>query len=233
MPTSQHLQIATIMDFIISTNPSKLLDIGVGFGKYGFLSREYLELWDGRDEFDNWIRTIDGIEIHDKYITPVHTFIYDNIYIGNALDVLPELNKDYDLILIIDVLEHFNYEDGLKLIYECTTRGKNVLISVPNHMIRRVEAFGNRYEAHLFQWERSHFGRFPQKIILPNVGGSLIVYIGERSRGLSLENRFISLSGFPKRPHYVYYQVQAQLISLLDIVHLKKPLKRLLNRGTH
>ena len=63
MPTSHHSQINQIMQFVVLTDPKSLLDIGVGFGKYGFLAREFLELWDGREEIGNWTRRIDGIEI--------------------------------------------------------------------------------------------------------------------------------------------------------------------------
>jgi hypothetical protein len=230
MPTSQHLQINAIMDFIIDTNPSKLLDIGVGFGKYGFLSREYLEFWDGRDQYGGWLRLIDGIEAYEKYITPVHKFIYNTIFIGNALDVLPTLENKYDLILIIDVLEHFSREDGLKLLQECLIHGKNILISVPKHVIFRGKAFNNPYEAHVFQWEKSHFRQLLPEIVFSDVGGSLIVYMGEKSHEFLRERRLAPIKEFQKRMNFLYFSVRAVLISMINLVHLKQPLKRLLNR---
>ena len=39
------------MDINIALKPFSILDIGSGFGKYGVLCREYLELWDGRQEY--------------------------------------------------------------------------------------------------------------------------------------------------------------------------------------
>ena len=39
------MQITDIMQLITIANPKSILDIGVGFGKYGYLSREYLEIW--------------------------------------------------------------------------------------------------------------------------------------------------------------------------------------------
>ncbi|MCK4786738.1 MAG: hypothetical protein KAV87_23470, partial [Desulfobacteraceae bacterium] len=85
MPSSHWYQLNEIMELIILTQPKSILDVGVGFGKYGFLSREYLELFDGREKFDDWKRTIDGIEIFKDYITSLNKMIYDKIYIGNAL----------------------------------------------------------------------------------------------------------------------------------------------------
>ena len=185
MPTSQYNQISEIIHLIYLTNPEKLLDIGVGFGKYGYLSREYLELWDRRDNiYDDWKRRIDGIEVFVKYISPVHNLIYNNIYIGNAIDILPTLNVKYDLILLVDVLEHFHCKDGLLLLQECEKRSRNVLISVPIDMNPQEDSFGNPYEKHKFQWEKKHFKMFRNKFFLPNIGGSLIIYFGENAKDI-------------------------------------------------
>jgi len=46
MPTSHPFQLDDIVQLIIETAPLSILDIGVGFGKYGLLAREYLEIWD-------------------------------------------------------------------------------------------------------------------------------------------------------------------------------------------
>ena len=85
MPSSHYFQLNEIVDLISLADPVKLLDIGVGFGKYGFLAREYLELWKDGGDYQKWNRQIDGIEAFEPYITPVHQFIYNNIFIGNAL----------------------------------------------------------------------------------------------------------------------------------------------------
>ena len=95
MPITYSSQINEIVQLVILTDPKKLLDVGVGFGKYGFLSREYLELWDGRRKYDDWKRRIDGIEAFKEYITPVHNFIYEKMFIGNAMDILPTIEEKY------------------------------------------------------------------------------------------------------------------------------------------
>ena len=89
MPSSIPQQLNDIVELIIDTNPKSILDVGVGFGKYGFLSREYLELWDGRGQYKDWRRRIDGIEAFKEYLTPIHDFVYNHVYVGNVLDILP------------------------------------------------------------------------------------------------------------------------------------------------
>ena len=178
MPTSNPYQINDILELIILTSPKSLLDIGVGFGKYGFLAREYLELYDGREKYGDWQRRIDGIEAFGNYITPLQRQIYSNIFSGNASDIVPELKNNYDLILMIDVLEHFSLEEGTKLLKECLKHGRNLAVSTPWDIGVQGDHFGNPYETHRFQWEKKHFDAFPKKFFVHN-DRSLICYIGE------------------------------------------------------
>jgi len=166
------------MELIILTKPKTILDIGVGFGKYGLLSREYLEFYDGREKYDDWERQIDGIEAFKEYVTPIYDFVYDNVYIGNALEILPTVQKHYDLILIIDVLEHFEYEDGIMLLKECMQRCSNTIISTPKDIGSQGDIFGNTFEMHRFQWEKKHFRQFGNNLFIYN-DRSLICLIGD------------------------------------------------------
>ncbi|HET7642950.1 MAG TPA: hypothetical protein VFK40_05540, partial [Nitrososphaeraceae archaeon] len=79
------------MDIIIALKPFSFLDIGNGFGKYGVLSREYLELWDGREEY-KFRRRIDGIKFFENYIIPLHKFIYNNIYTENITELIKKID---------------------------------------------------------------------------------------------------------------------------------------------
>ena len=187
MPTSNYAQITTITEIISRVNPPSILDVGVGFGKYGFLAREYLELWDEKNEYDKWKYRIDGIEVFKEYLTPMHDFIYDHIYIGNALKILPDIKHEYDLILLIDVLEHFDYKDGVDILDACVKTGRNILISTPkdigyqgtNCVKCRGTHFENKYETHRFQWEARHFKKYNPVIIADQ--SNLICFIGEQA----------------------------------------------------
>ena len=71
------------MDIIIALKPFSVLDIGSGFGKYGVLCREYLELWDGRQEY-KFLRRIDESRssktILHLYINSFITIFIQKIY---------------------------------------------------------------------------------------------------------------------------------------------------------
>ena len=178
MPSSHPDELNEIAGLILRTDPESVLDVGVGFGKYGVLAREYLELWDGRNRYGDWKRRIDGIEAFADYLTPLHEYIYDRVHVGNALDILPSLEPNYDLILLIDVLEHFDYSEGMRILELCMKIARNTLISTPKKVGKQEDAFGNPFEAHKFQWEKKHFDVFKDKFFLPNER-SLICYAGE------------------------------------------------------
>jgi hypothetical protein len=181
MPTSHYQKISTLVELIVLTNPKRLLDIGVGFGKYGVLAREYLELWDGSVSYGCWQRRIDGIEIHREYISPLHDYIYDTVYVGGAVDVLGTLKQSYDLVLLIDILEHLNHDEGRTVLERCQQMARNILICTPKDIGRQGQMFGNPFEAHISQWEREDFEIFKNHFIVPD-STSLICFIGKDAK---------------------------------------------------
>lgn len=98
-----------MIDFLNETRPSSLLDIGLGNGKIGFIARDFLDVMTGeRRKFskEDWRTKIDGTELFPQYIQDDQRAIYDEIFIGNAFDVINTLWV-YDMIVLNDVLEHF------------------------------------------------------------------------------------------------------------------------------
>jgi len=177
-PVSHYHQLNQISQLIALLNPKNVLDIGPGFGTYGVLSREYLEIWGKEKNYHHWQKTIEAIEVFPKYLTPLHNFIYDKIHIGNALDILPKLKNKYDLILLIDVLEHFSCIEGQKLISLCKQKTKNILISTPRRMSDQKDTFSNPYETHLCQWQKNNFAQLKPNFRIPNEF-SFIYFIGK------------------------------------------------------
>lgn len=153
MPSSHHEQIPKIVWFSCLLRPEKVLDAGFGFGKYGFLLREYLEVPLGRYDPADWRVRIDGIEAYAPYVHELQRAIYDTIHIGDALAILKKMPAAaYDLILAIDVLEHFTKEDGGAFIAECRRVGANTLISTPIEPMRQEAWYGNEFETHRSKW---------------------------------------------------------------------------------
>lgn len=162
MPTSAIHKVPFIVRQAMKWRPKTVLDVGIGFGKYGLLLREYLELWgEGVDRYvahferANWRTKIVGIEIFAKLIQPWHQHIYDETHVGDALDLVPALGKaqgKFDMILIADMIEHVTKDRGLKLIELSKAAGKRILITTPDGFHRQNAVFGNEHERHLCGW---------------------------------------------------------------------------------
>jgi len=152
MPTSDLYNIVPIVSVISSLNPKSVLDIGCGFGKYGMLMREYLEIWQDRLHPDTWETKIFGIDAFENYRNPIWEFAYNQVYIGDAELILPTL-ESFDLILIADVIEHFEKDNAVNLVSKCLEKSKVVLISTPREFYAQGDSFGNKHEVHrcLFQ----------------------------------------------------------------------------------
>jgi hypothetical protein len=178
MPFSHSSQITTIVEYIEKVNPRSILDVGIGMGQYGFLSRMNLEninLFNinGNQAMQKnkkeWHVRIDGIEGYPIYITPVHDYCYNKIMIGDALTLLPTLHdKSYELILAIDILEHFHKEDGVNFLSELKRISSNaILISTPKEFIHQnIEA--NPFENHRSVWSKNDLTHYGFPLILKN-----------------------------------------------------------------
>ena len=138
--------------------PESVLDVGIGFGKYGVLMREYLDVWHGRDKPDQWKVHITGIEAYPGYHNPIWDYVYDEVYFGTAQDILPGLGN-FDLILIADVIEHLPRELAQKLVEQALQRCKILIVSTPKDFIPQLShAEGlNPLEKHHIRWAATDF----------------------------------------------------------------------------
>jgi 2-polyprenyl-3-methyl-5-hydroxy-6-metoxy-1,4-benzoquinol methylase len=181
------------MQKVIEINPHSILDIGCGFGKYGVLCREYLEFWGtGRPhnkivDYTEFKRRIDCIDAFPHYITSLHKFIYDNIYIEDitrsiaTIFTTPGRAFHYDLVLMIDVIEHMEKLDAKNVIgtiFKNSSTTK-IIISTPKGNLPQGAVFSNPYEQHRSSWTvqdltalASTAGSF---VILPNDQSHIIV----------------------------------------------------------
>lgn len=149
MPSSFPENFHVIAKMLMDLQPKSVLDIGPGHGKYGLACREYL----------HDVQKVDALEIFPPYVTPRLKAIYDTVYVDNALDFdYPQ----YDVYLIIDVLEHWDKESGHKLLSHLTKLGK-VIISTPRAPGPQGAVNGNEWERHVSEWGGEDFERYPFK----------------------------------------------------------------------
>jgi len=161
LSTSNWQNISYNIDLVRRLNPKTILDIGVGFGRWGILFREFLEIWENAKYNGDWDRVIDGVEIFPGYIKDYHKYFYSSIYIENALDYLRRSENKYDLINMGDVIEHFIKKEGEELIELAMKKGKYVLINIPigKHWEQRG-TIENPHEAHKSIWYNNDFTKY-------------------------------------------------------------------------
>jgi ubiquinone/menaquinone biosynthesis C-methylase UbiE len=189
MPFSQSSQISTILQYIEQLNPTSLLDVGTGMGQYGFLARTNLENlhlfeiegdkgWQRSKQ--HWRVQIDGIEACEVYLTPVHDYVYNQIFMGNALDILPTLPaQSYDLVLAIDILEHFTQSDAELFLQELRrVARKSVILSTPKHFIPQ-EVAANPYENHRSLWTEEELIQRHYRRILFNEISWIAIWVSD------------------------------------------------------
>lgn len=88
----------------------QILDIGFGDGNLGRLIKNY-------QETSHWsVDGVDGFEPNCNNETLFNEKIYRNVWHGLAQDIPPEQFKQYDLICLLDVIEHLDAESAKSLL---------------------------------------------------------------------------------------------------------------------
>jgi hypothetical protein len=190
VPSSRPNTIPTLIHIVRQLRPASILDVGVGFGKWGHLFREYTDIVAAehdpkRYKRKHWQVRIDGIEGHAGYITSMHRFLYNKIFVGDALQIVRRISS-YDLIFLGDIIEHFDKADGLSLVRRCVAKAKKaVVLSTPKYETLQADLCGNELERHRSVWAANDFREFPSTTIKTIDGDTLLVVITRT--GLTVE----------------------------------------------
>lgn len=158
---------------ILDLKSTSILDIGIGFGKWGALSREYTDVWAWRFYREEWTTKIDGIEIHERYKAP-NWGNYNKIYIGHSNVVLPTLGQ-YELIIMMEMLEHLSKQDALALLDEAFKHTNQLIVSYSNTPQKNVR--DNPFEDHISTWTNDELKRFGKIEILNEDEVSAVLFI--------------------------------------------------------
>lgn len=137
MMTSFLDNIPAICNAAVSSRPKKILDVGAGFGKFGLLLREALLsiIADQGVLFPVPDFKIDACENSDYFLNQRAFYnIYDEVYCQDVTTISPDVLNTYDLLLLIDVIEHWTKEEYL-LFMEKIKPGTKVLISTPREVV--------------------------------------------------------------------------------------------------
>jgi len=161
MGTSNWQNISYCVELIRKINPRKILDAGSGFGRWGMLSREFLEVWDGKIHSQDWNLQIDSVEVYNRNIEDYYKYFYTNTYNTDIYDFVNSTDEFYDLIIIGDMLEHLDKDRAYDVLSKCIDISRFVILNIPLGKYWEQEAlYGNDYERHLSYWNLSDFRKF-------------------------------------------------------------------------
>lgn len=172
MMTSFVDNIPIIVNLAVFLKPRKILDVGSGFGKFGLLLREAL-LSNRAENFNEEIpqRTfeIDCVENCKYFIDqPAHRGLYDN-HNHQDLFKIPIIDfTAYDLLLMIDVVEHHPKEKVIAWISALLTVNPKMrfLISTPKRTeFYKTHFYGPDCPTHISQWTNLDFSPFGHSYI--------------------------------------------------------------------
>jgi len=147
MPSCRPEVISDIVYKVMEMCPRTILDVGAGYGKWGVLCVEYLKYWKG------FTPIVDGVEVFENYKSPVHDSVYRRVFYQNVMELLPTF-EGYDLILLVDIIEHLSREDGKKLLEGVK---KHYIVSTPAYWSGQGACHGNKHEAHISRWTQEDF----------------------------------------------------------------------------
>jgi len=214
MPTSQPRTLTRVHSVVQLLQPRSIIDIGVGHGKSGVLLRDYLDVMEQRYNRKDWSIKIYGIEGFPEYHNALWDYAYDSVVTRDALEGLQEL-PSVDLILALDVWEHFEPSYAAKMLEACLRKARYLLLSTPKDPPDQHDVFGNSYERHISKWSPGDFLKIPHRLVtctpddwiillssrehIPNSVrqlGSPIYYLSEGLQvALSLWSQMIRLRG--------------------------------------
>lgn len=161
MASSFSSQIPAIVYLLQKLKPKTVLDIGKGFGKYGFLIHEYAGI-DNQKRINPALSMvqqssirIDGIEVDEDLLLPHLKQFYSEIFIGDVFKIYKDF-QDYDLILMIDVIEHLDKEKAIIMLKYFLTKNMQVLVATPMTFFAQ-ELYESEYEHHISHWKLNDF----------------------------------------------------------------------------
>ena len=139
--------IPAIVRAVVNTGAKNILDVGPGFGKYGLLIREALLSNIAEDKKEQYPAPDFKISACESSLyfqsQPALLQIYDRIFPWPIKMMTDEELNSYDLILLIDVIEHWTKEEYLKFLSRVSPSTK-ILISTPKEVFfYTIEYYGS------------------------------------------------------------------------------------------
>src|SRR5215471_7345242 len=149
MPIGSYAVVPQLAHALCVRQPRSVLDLGIGFGGGGAIVREWLD-----NGVKPWKTFLAGVEIWGDYRSPAWD-LYDVVMVKSIEEYVASTADTFDCVMLNDVLEHFEKEDGLRLLPSLQRLvGTNgiLLVSTPADFFEQGAVYGNAWERHRSVW---------------------------------------------------------------------------------
>ncbi|MCL0053366.1 class I SAM-dependent methyltransferase, partial [Dehalococcoidales bacterium] len=140
----------------LSTKETAILDLGCGKG-------EAIKLLFGKDKLNY---KICGVEIFRPYILEAkQKGIYTDLILADVRN-LPFKSKSFDVLLLLEVIEHLTKEKGAKLLKEMERIArKGIIVRTPKGFLRKEKIEdSNPFQEHISSWEPKELRNLGYKV---------------------------------------------------------------------
>lgn len=165
MPLGCTSLIPFIAQDLYHRRPGTVLDVGCGNGLYGALVRNYCgDLEPGASRQTHVV----GVEGFARYCNPLWD-LYDRVVNLPIEEFLSRSSESWDVIILVDVLEHFEAAAGRAVIKELKSRvnpGGVLWVGTPAIWMPQQAVFGNEFERHRSLWTAQELGAAGLQIVM-------------------------------------------------------------------
>ncbi len=214
MPSGPLIATRLIVNTVLELQPRRIVDLGMGTGKYGFLLREQTDLAQGRLAREDWQLRIDGVDGYADYIGDHQRSVYDEIFVADVRDFLRDREGEpYDVALLLDIIEHFPPDAAAEFLGEALDAASYVVVSTPKGFYPQADE-PNELERHWSWWPKSGLRALAKRCgaeaSITQVRMTNLAVFSRRSAppAFSTERRY-ELSSFLKDrllPEHLYYR---------------------------
>ncbi len=176
MPIGCYSLVPYVAHHVAIHRPERVLDLGIGLGSYGSVVRQWGDLGERP-----WRTYLIGVEAWAGYRNPMWD-LYNAVAACSIQEFLSEQSGQFDLVLLTDVIEHFERHEGQAIVeqlkQEIVAPGGSLFVGTPGIFCEQGAVGGNEWERHRSLWLASDFAGQGFRVILdgnPDAFGNQMV----------------------------------------------------------
>jgi len=182
MPIGSHSIVSHVARILEQARPQRVLDLGIGFGFYGAVVRQWLDLG-----VRPWRTYLAGVEAWGGYSNPLWD-VYDLVTVKSIQEYLRTSAEEFDFVILNDVLEHLTPDEGRQILGQIDSvlsPGGRLVVGTPARYFEQGAVHGNEFERHRSFWTADQFRELAFEVLLdgsePQLGFPML--LGTRQLG--------------------------------------------------